>query len=202
MSTKCGPSNRKRPQKHQNTKAWEFDKNKSDPTTKLLQNFQVSNCCKRCTETIEWKIKYGKYKPLSKPGTCTKCKEKRVKFAYHILCNDCVENSGKCAKCGLIEQLSESTDNISSLSAAELKEEFKVEIKLLPERKRRTFLRYLQKVEKTASKNSSSLGTELNEEDKVEVKSIQDIKAEVIEKLNKLKESIKDFDDDDDDFDF
>lgn len=58
MSTKAGESgNRKRPQKHQNKTVWKADKNKSDPKTKLVQSLTVTNCCQRCTEVIEWKIK-------------------------------------------------------------------------------------------------------------------------------------------------
>lgn len=57
MSTKTGQDKRKRPTKHQNTHVWKFDKNKTDPKTKVLQNLQITNCCQRCTDVIQWKIK-------------------------------------------------------------------------------------------------------------------------------------------------
>ena len=58
MSTKRGESgNRKKPPKHQNSFAWKSDKHKSDPKNKLVQSLTIINCCQRCTEVIEWKIK-------------------------------------------------------------------------------------------------------------------------------------------------
>lgn len=57
MSSKQ-PNTRKRPQKHQNTTAWNAaDKWKTDPKTKLVQKIVVTNCCPKCTSVIEWKIK-------------------------------------------------------------------------------------------------------------------------------------------------
>ena len=58
MSTKTGQSgSRKRPQKHQNSFAWNPEKNKSDSKTKQVQSLTVINCCQHCTGVIEWKIK-------------------------------------------------------------------------------------------------------------------------------------------------
>ena len=146
MSAK-NPKNRKGPQKHQNTTAWKFDLHKSDPKTKLLQNLRVTNCCSHCTGVIEWKIKYGKYKPLSQPGKCVLCGEKRVKSAYHTICQVCAEKTGKCAKCGKVEEIVNKPE-FSKAEAVKIKEELKQELKCLPERKRRTFLRYLKAQEK------------------------------------------------------
>ena len=68
---------------------------------------------------LEWKIKYGKYKPLTVPGKCVDCLQKTVKHSYHIRfgqemdlvdlivnialfrCGACVEKTGKCAKCNV-----------------------------------------------------------------------------------------------------
>ena len=62
---------------------------------------QVIHCCPKCTSVLEWKIKYGKYKPLTTPAKCVDCLQKVVKHSYHIRCGPCVEKSGKCAKCGV-----------------------------------------------------------------------------------------------------
>ena len=90
--------------------------------------------------------RYGKYKPLTQPTKCTKCFEKRVKSAYQILCIPCVKETGFCAKCGQLEDLVNEPAPSKSESdkiAAELQKE----VKALPERKRRTFLRYLRQQE-------------------------------------------------------
>ncbi|QQP35510.1 C9orf85 [Caligus rogercresseyi] len=65
-------------------------------------NLVVSDhCCPKCSGVIQWKIDYGKYKPLSRPGKCVRCQERRIKQAYHTLCENCTsEGGGLCAKCG------------------------------------------------------------------------------------------------------
>nr|ACO13021.1 C9orf85 homolog [Lepeophtheirus salmonis] len=101
MSTARRAGNtRTRPQKHQNEFAWSFAKHKTDPTTKVIQNVVITNCCRRCTDILNWKISYGKYKPLSRPSKCVKCSNRTIKYAYHVLCTDCSLPNGLCAKCG------------------------------------------------------------------------------------------------------
>jgi len=150
MSTRGGEENRSRSQKHQNRTKWNaYNKFKTDQKSKLASSVNVTNCCAKCTDQIEWKIKYGKYKPLSQPTKCTKCSEKRIKSAYHILCKLCVKETGFCAKCGQKEDLVNEAGPSKSESdkiAAELQKE----VKGLPERKRRTFLRYLRQQENKA----------------------------------------------------
>ena len=49
---------------------------------------------------IEWRKRYRKYKPLTVVKKCTACGEKRIKDAYHVICNQCAQkNGGQCAKC-------------------------------------------------------------------------------------------------------
>ena len=144
MSTRAGEEKRKRSQKHQNKSSWNaYNKFKTDPKSKIASGVNVTNCCMKCTEVIEWKIKYGKYKPISQPAKCTKCSEKRVKSAYQILCIPCVQETGSCAKCGQKENLvhhpAPSKAESDRIAAA-----LEKEVKALPERKRRTFLRYLR----------------------------------------------------------
>lgn len=152
MSTKRGQDKKQGPPKHPNSTTWKVDKwNKSDTKTKLLQNLVITNCCARCTDILEWKIKYGKYKPLSAPGKCVKCGEKRVKFAYNVLCAVCVKTDGACAKCGQRGSAGASLRPAVAGSSAEERArddaEFEREIKRLPERRRRAFKRQLLKRE-------------------------------------------------------
>lgn len=212
MSTKPGQSgNRKRPQKYQNAFAWKAGGHKSatDPKTKLLQSLTVTNCCTHCTGVIEWKIKYGKYKPLTQPGKCINCSAKKVRFAYQVLCQDCVDSTGHCAKCNKKEEIV-NTPQPSGTEAQLLEAEFQLELKSLPERKRRTFLRYLKSQEKKAAENTTPQETENVEEGETPLppkQNLTQIRQEAKKKLTELKEKFSledDFDDldfgDDDDF--
>ena len=118
-------------------------------------------------------FRYGKYKPLSQPAKCVKCSEKKVKFAYHTLCQDCVEVTGHCAKCNQAEELVNKPAETEAIEAAKLEAELKLELKALPERKRRTFMRYLKTQEKRSEENNSSLSK---------------IRQEAKDKLNELKD--------------
>ncbi len=97
--------------------------------------------------------RYGKYKPLTQPAKCTRCSEKRIKSAYHVLCTPCVEElGGVCAKCRGTEEDIVNQPQPTKAEEARLHEELLKEVKRLPERKRRTFLRYLAKQEKGTPK--------------------------------------------------
>lgn len=61
--------------------------------------------CQRCKEVLEWRVKYSKYKPLSKPKKCVKCLQKTVKDSYHIMCRPCACELEVCAKCGKKEEI-------------------------------------------------------------------------------------------------
>lgn len=205
MSTRSGEENRKRSQKHQNRIKWNaYDKFKTDTKSKLASTVNVTNCCVKCTGIIEWKIKYGKYKPISQPAKCTKCSEKRIKSAYHILCLPCVRETGSCAKCGQKEDIV----NEPAPSKAEsdrIAAELQQEVKALPERKRRTFLRYLRIQEDKANKpqKKPSQSKEVVEESAENIqeevpKSLYQVHQEAQIKLKELTEKFGK----DDDFDF
>ncbi|XP_014396770.1 PREDICTED: uncharacterized protein C9orf85 homolog isoform X2 [Myotis brandtii] len=77
--------------------------------------------CQRCKEVLEWRVKYSKYKPLSKPKKCVKCLQKTVKDSYHIICRPCACELEVCAKCGKKEDIvtpfnkePEKTENIEN----------------------------------------------------------------------------------------
>ncbi|XP_057403559.1 uncharacterized protein C9orf85 homolog isoform X1 [Balaenoptera acutorostrata] len=61
--------------------------------------------CQHCKEVLEWRVKYSKYKPLSKPKKCVKCLQKTVKDSYHIMCRPCACDLEVCAKCGKREDV-------------------------------------------------------------------------------------------------
>merc|ERR1711915_733957 len=96
------------------------------------------------------KIKYGKYKTLSQPAKCLDCQEKRIKYAYHTRCIECVEKLEvqRCAKCGQETEEFVNEKPISQAEQARKDAEFQRDLKALPERRRRTFLRYLNNLEK------------------------------------------------------
>ncbi|XP_039254287.1 uncharacterized protein C9orf85 homolog [Styela clava] len=101
MSCQKGNTQRSRPQKHQNHTAWKS--NNTNQVLKGSRNF-TNNVCTKCKELIEWKLKYNKYKPLSKPKKCTKCEGKNIKVAYHILCENCAMSLKLCSKCGTVKE--------------------------------------------------------------------------------------------------
>jgi len=173
-------------QKHQNGSTWKSDKFKSDGVTKMLKNMKVINCCQKCTSVIDWKIKYGKYKPLSKPSKCLECEGKCVKYAYHTRCIPCVEKLKRCSKCG--EKKAEFVHNTPLTQAEESRKEadLAMDLKALPERRRRTFLRYLngKKKAKKVAVGEEEEGEGETEED---VMSPEEKEAEAKEKLQKMK---------------
>ena len=67
MSSQRGNVKKKKAQKHQNSTAFKNNLHDTSTKTKMINDIQVTQCCSRCTEIIEWKIKYKKYKPLTVP---------------------------------------------------------------------------------------------------------------------------------------
>eukprot|EP01018_Ginkgo_biloba_P003851 Gb_36565 [translate_table: standard] len=136
MSTRRGPP------KHQNKFAWKADagckKNETELGGKLRPYSEITGVCGRCKDQIEWKRKYGKYKPIIEPAKCNQCGKRVVRQAYHTLCSACAKQRGVCAKC------SHTVDNIVGRDEEEVEvERKKLEdaIKHSRERERRTLLR-------------------------------------------------------------
>uniref|UniRef100_A0A182PKG0 VPS37 C-terminal domain-containing protein n=1 Tax=Anopheles epiroticus TaxID=199890 RepID=A0A182PKG0_9DIPT len=147
MSSKRGDTRRSRPQKHQNTFAFKNNlHDKHTPLIKLITNLNVCEVCEHCKSVIDWKIKYRKYKPLTQPKSCSKCGERKVKRAYHVICRDCALTSRCCAKClKSADEASIIPPEPTEQEQIKLKAEMDQLIKSLPERKRRTFLRYMNR---------------------------------------------------------
>lgn len=72
MSSKRGDMQRCRAQKHQNKTVFKNDLHDKSDKIKKLNAMSINEVCKHCSDVIQWKIKYRKYKPLTAPKTCQK----------------------------------------------------------------------------------------------------------------------------------
>ncbi|CAK7335351.1 unnamed protein product [Dovyalis caffra] len=135
-------SNRHGPPKHQNSFAWKPNAgrkiNETEVGGRLKPLSEITGVCQRCKEQIDWKRRYGKYKPLTEPAKCQKCSKRAVRQAYHNLCTACAKEQKVCAKCRC------SVDRIIGRDLAEVEAEQKTleeAIKNSRERDRRSLLR-------------------------------------------------------------
>ena len=64
-----------------------------------IQKQMSEGICDKCREKVQWRFKFDKYKPLTKPGTCQACKNKMVHKAYRSLCDPCSIKRGACPAC-------------------------------------------------------------------------------------------------------
>ena len=99
MSQNSDP--KRKGQKYQNKRAFAVCSRLTvlTPQQESIKHTQVAGLCKRCTEIIKWKIKYGKYKSLTVPKKCLCCGMKSVTRAYFTLCKGCADEKKCCAKC-------------------------------------------------------------------------------------------------------
>ena len=140
--------------------------------------------------------------------------ESCIEYAFgvsKIVCESCVEALGVCAKCG---QDAEAVTGPLPTQAeqARLEAEYQRDLKALPERKRRTFLRHLerQSSKKKGEKKNTDAETEQTEDnendDEVDIscsKTEFQIKQEAHKRLKELVDKYAKDDDfffDDDDF--
>lgn len=149
---------RNRPQKYKNRTAFRNDLHDTSPALKLMNSIQVCEVCQHCKSVIEWKIKYKKYKVLTQQKTCRRCNQKTIKRAYHVLCKPCAKEERVCAKC-CKSSLEVEIEPAAPTQEEEnkLKMELEQLVKSLPERKRRTYLRFAKKGKK-APVNEDDLG--------------------------------------------
>ncbi|XP_071731005.1 uncharacterized protein [Rutidosis leptorrhynchoides] len=91
------------PPKHANKYAWKPKAGVKINETEVGGRFrplsEITGVCPKCRDQIEWKRKYGKYKPLSEPAKCQKCTKRAVRQAYHNICTACAKEHHVCAKC-------------------------------------------------------------------------------------------------------
>lgn len=188
MSCEKGSTSRKnRPQKYKNRTAFRNDLHDKTPKMKFINSIQVSEVCQHCKAQIEWKIKYKKYKPLTQPKTCIKCAQRTIKKAYHILCSSCAKEARCCAKCQkpASEKVVIEPAPPSNLEQLKLKAEMDRLIKSLPERKRRTFLRFMKKGKETEPVEDETAENE--DSDEKEKKFVPYTKEELLNKFKSLE---------------
>uniref|UniRef100_A0A2M4BZP8 Uncharacterized protein n=1 Tax=Anopheles marajoara TaxID=58244 RepID=A0A2M4BZP8_9DIPT len=205
MSSKRGDAHRTRAQKHQNTYAFKNNlHDKHTPLIKLITNLNVCEVCEHCKSVIDWKIKYRKYKPLTQPKSCNKCGERKVKRAYHVICRDCALGSRCCAKC---LKSADETKIIPPEPTPEEQVKLKAEmdqlIKSLPERKRRTFLRYMNRGKKKArDPDADEYDSTEGDDDKKNAAHTHRTREELMQKFEQLKLATGKDDDEDNFGDF
>ncbi|KZV46855.1 hypothetical protein F511_08616 [Dorcoceras hygrometricum] len=151
--------NRRGPPKHQNSFAWKPNSGRKINPTEVGGSFrpysEVTGVCSRCKEQIDWKRKYGKYKPLTEPSKCQKCSKRNVRQAYHNLCNGCAKEQHVCAKC------SRPVGHVIGRDIFEVEAEQKIleeAIKNARERERRTLLRTMNKGKSQSVKPTPTQG--------------------------------------------
>jgi len=98
---------RTRAQKYQNSFAFKAGMHGQTPTQKKISALRLTGICARCFEILEWKRKFGKFKPLTVPAKCTKCSQRTITSAYRLLCNGCASGAGVCSKCGKVPPMTE-----------------------------------------------------------------------------------------------
>ncbi|TMW42185.1 hypothetical protein DOY81_012738 [Sarcophaga bullata] len=217
MSTQRGNASRTRAQKHKNRHVFKNDLHDKTPLQKKLNSLHISEVCQHCKGVIEWKIKYKKYKPLSQPKTCTKCSQKKIRKAYHVLCRECALEARVCAKClKSADEVEIEPPQPTPEEELKLKVEMERLIKSFPERKRRAFLRYMEKGKKEKDleeegegnneenvnkKQENGVDEEEPSDEKIKIRTrIPHTRDELLLKIEELK--LKgDEDDDYDDFD-
>ncbi|KAJ1927614.1 hypothetical protein FBU59_007208, partial [Linderina macrospora] len=138
-----GSGAKKGAQKYQNQFA--YTHNKGSKTTKKILSLPVDGLCQRCTDVVVWRKQYRKYKPLTAAKKCVSCELKKVKKAYHVICDDCAQKKNVCAKC--LESKSIVDTHNPKTSEQVLKEEQDLERRLanMRERERRSYMRKLER---------------------------------------------------------
>ncbi|KAK9924872.1 hypothetical protein M0R45_033219 [Rubus argutus] len=128
--------------RHKNKYAWKPNAGVKINETEVGGRFrplsEITGVCPRCKEQIEWKRRYGKYKPLTEPAKCQRCTKRAVRHSHHKLCQPCAKEHGVCAKC------CSRVERIVGKDPAEVEaeqKELQEAIKNARERDRRTLLR-------------------------------------------------------------
>jgi len=201
MSTQRGSGlTRNRAQKHKNSFAFKNDLHDKTPQMKKINQLNVCEVWERCKAQIEWKIKYKKYKPLSQAKTCIKCGNRTVKKAYHVACKDCSKKEKICAKClKSAAEVAIEPPEPTPEEQLQLKVEMDRLIKSLPERKRRTFMRFMKKGKEVENNEDEDAGDLKNESEVKETIRIPHSRTDLMNKFESLKVAQGEEEDDDED---
>jgi len=108
------------PPAHANRHAFVHNR-KSLLTAKILASPISGHLCPGCHDVLEWRKRYRKYKPLTVAKKCTRCQQKTIKEAYHVICPNCSRDAQCCPKClekhkvGVPEKTSETKVKVAEL---------------------------------------------------------------------------------------
>lgn len=139
---KVAKTGTKKSQGFKNTHAYEL---RFRADKKNLQKTAVlDRVCSRCYEILQWKLTYGKYRPLKKAKKCQKCKLPAVLKPYRVLCNKCGDESKCCTKCGKNKEYTlESYQHAPKSVVNRRVQEMKNNMKMMQERSKRKITRML-----------------------------------------------------------
>jgi hypothetical protein len=160
MSTRSGGGPKKGP-RHQNRTA--FKHNPHSTKSAKIDALPNEGLCARCSEIIEWRKKYHKFKPLTGPRTCQECHQRTVVHAYHVLCVLCARARNCCAKCR--EQRTIIKPVVLPEEAKRDQDRLEDEFAKMRLSERRTFLRKLQKGEPAAAAATTTATPPEDDED-------------------------------------
>ena len=135
MSTSSG---KKPAQRHKNSFA--FVPSKHSAKAMAIAAIEVTGCCQKCIDVIEYKQRFGKYKSLTQPAICLKCTLKKVTHAYHVICQLCAGIDGVCAKCRTPCELAPTKTLQEQI---QLKQQKQAVLASMSERQRRSYSRKL-----------------------------------------------------------
>lgn len=62
-------------------------------------NQMIINICNPCKVKLQWRFRFDKYKPLTRPGNCQECKQKNITKAYRTYCDACAAKKHVCPGC-------------------------------------------------------------------------------------------------------
>ncbi|CAN6476320.1 unnamed protein product [Victoria cruziana] len=167
------PGSGRGPPKHQNRYSWKpnagHKKNETELGGKSRPYSEITGVCQRCKDQIEWKRRYGKYKPLAEPKKCSQCGKRAVRQAHHNICSACAKERKVCAKCCChVERIVGRDVDDEAAERKELEEA----IRNARERDRRTLLRAMNKNRKgvpvtsnAAAGKQSTQSSEIHEHD-------------------------------------
>ena len=62
-------------------------------------NQMIINICNHCKVKLQWRFRFDKYKPLTRPGNCQECKQKNITKAYRTYCDACAAKKHVCPGC-------------------------------------------------------------------------------------------------------
>eukprot|EP01065_Artemidia_motanka_P035597 TRINITY_DN43504_c0_g1_i1.p1 TRINITY_DN43504_c0_g1~~TRINITY_DN43504_c0_g1_i1.p1 ORF type:complete len:225 (+),score=99.05 TRINITY_DN43504_c0_g1_i1:81-677(+) len=134
---------------HLNQTAWVPHKHQKKKRQDILEKIAgfTDNCCPRCIQQLEWRKKYGKYKPIDRPGKCHACLGRHVVRAYHSLCEPCAKEKGVCAKCEKEIHLLHDPQRLEEMAEEQREKELREKIADLPLRFKISAERRLQRGE-------------------------------------------------------